>query len=138
MSFRISTRVYPGCVAITRRLALARAEIDLQPFRWLGGAMLALGLALPHVPGEPGLPCPLRATTGVPCPFCGLTTSVKATMRGDVHAAAVANPFGILAVVLAIALLARPAWRRLRAPTAVLAAGVAASWLFELHRFHFV
>src|SRR5579863_451029 len=88
-----------------RSLALRQAEIDAVPLRWLGGAMLALGLALPHVPGDPGLPCPLRTLTGVPCPFCGLTTSVKATLHADWHGAVAANPFGILAVVVAAVLL---------------------------------
>jgi hypothetical protein len=100
--------------------------------------MLALGVLLAHLPGDPGLPCPLRTTTGVPCPLCGMTTSVKATLRGDVHAALAANPFGILAVVTAILLLARPAWRRLQLPAGVLMGGVLVSWLFQLHRFHFV
>jgi len=123
---------------MTRRLATARAEIDLAPLRWLGATMLALGVVLPHVAGNPGLPCPLRSTTGVPCPFCGLTTSVKATMHGDLHGAATANPLGIVAVLFAVVLLARPAWRQLRVPTAGLAGVMAVSWLFELHRFHFV
>ena len=74
----------------------------------------------------------------MPCPFCGLTTSVKATLHGDWHGAAVANPFGILAVAVAVALLLRPGWPRLRVPLIALAAGGAASWLFELHRYHFL
>jgi hypothetical protein len=98
--------------------------------------MLALGAALPHVTGNPGLPCPLRTLTGVPCPLCGMTTSVKATLHGDLHAAASANPFGILAVVLAVILLVRPGWRQLRLPMVTLAGAGALSWLFELHRFH--
>jgi hypothetical protein len=106
--------------------------------RYAGGAMLVLGLALPHMPGHPGLPCPLRTLTGVPCPFCGLTTSVEAVMRGDAHAAFVANPFGLLAVAFAIALLLRPRWQRFSPPALVLVAGVATSWLFELHRYHFL
>lgn len=106
--------------------------------RWLGGAMLALGAVLPHVAGNPGLACPLRSTTGVPCPLCGMTTSVKATMRGDLGGAAAANPFGILAVVVAVILLLRPAWRRAQVPTVVVVAAASVSWLFELHRFHFI
>ena len=100
--------------------------------------MLALGVVLPHLPGDPGLPCPLRTVTGVPCPFCGLTTSVKATLRGDLHAALVANPFGLLAVGTALVLLLRPAWRRIRLSSLTVCAGIAVSWLWELHRFHIV
>jgi hypothetical protein len=122
----------------THGVVAARVDVDLRPLRYLGAAMLALGAVLPHLPGNPGLPCPLRTTTGVPCPLCGMTTSVKATMRGNVHAAITANPFGILAVVTAILLLVRPAWRRLSLPAGVLIGGVLVSWLFQLHRFHIV
>jgi hypothetical protein len=116
----------------------ARIDVDLRPLRYLGAAMLALGALLPHLPGNPGLPCPVRTTTGVPCPLCGLTTSVKAMMRGNLHGAFTANPFGILAVATAMLLLVRPAWRRLSLPAGVLMGGVLVSWLFQLYRFHSV
>ncbi len=119
-----------------QRLMSSSIDLDLGPVRWLGGAMLALGAVLPHLPGNPGLPCPLRTLTGVPCPLCGMTTSVKAAMGGRVGAAFGANPFGILAVALALGLLLRPAAARLRIPSLVVVVGVAASWAFELHRFH--
>jgi len=100
--------------------------------------MLVLGVVLPHVPGHPGIACPLRTLTGVPCPFCGLTTSVEATMGGHLGRAFAANPFGIVAVAFAAALLARPKWDRLNLPLLVVAIGVLCSWLFELHRYHFL
>lgn len=106
--------------------------------RRLGAAMLALGLALPHLPGNPGLPCPLRSVTGVPCPFCGLTTSVEAVLRGDGHRAWAANPFGVLAVVFAVILVVRPRWRRVSVPAIAVVVGLAVSWIFELHRYHFL
>jgi hypothetical protein len=115
----------------------ARLDFELRPLRYLGAAMLALGAALPHLPGDVGLPCPLRTTTGVPCPFCGLTTSVKAALRADPHGAWAANPFGLILVALAAVVVVRPRWRVLSLPAAVVAAGVAMSWLFELHRYHF-
>jgi hypothetical protein len=121
-----------------RRALVARIDIDLRPFRWPGAAMLALGAALPHLPGNPGLPCPLRTVTGVPCPFCGLTTSVKAVMRADVARAAAANPVGILAVGLAFLVVLRPRRCNLRVPATVLLLGVGLSWVVQLHRFHFL
>jgi ribose/xylose/arabinose/galactoside ABC-type transport system permease subunit len=95
-----------------------------------------------------GLPCPLRALTGVPCPFCGLTTAAIALVRGRVVTAFGANPLifglGVLAVAVgplivlrALGVLSVPqAWpsrrRRRWGRLAVLVA--AASWLFQLHR----
>ena len=103
--------------------------------RWAGGAMLGAALVLTWLPAGVGLPCPLRSLTGVPCPFCGLQTSVKATLVGDVGRAVAANPAGVVAVVLAVVLLVlRPATIRLP-PLPVVAAGLAAMWAFELARF---
>jgi Protein of unknown function (DUF2752) len=123
---------------VHRRVMAARLELDVRATRYAGGAMLALGLVLPHLPGNPGIPCPLRTLTGVPCPFCGLTTSVKAFMGGDLHAAVAANPFGILVVAFAAVVVARPRWQHFSIPMALVLAGVAASWIFQLHRYHFL
>jgi hypothetical protein len=43
-----------------------------------------------------------------------------------------------LLIALAIAMVARPRWRRLRVPTLMVVSAVAVSWLFELHRYRFV
>jgi hypothetical protein len=120
------------------QLLKARADIDPRPARLMGAVMLGLGVLLPHLPGDPGVPCPLRTTTGVPCPLCGLTTSVKATLRGHVGAAAAANPFGLLAVVVAVILLLRPSLRRIQVRSVAIGVGIAVSWCWELHRFHLV
>ena len=47
--------------------------------------------------------CPLRMVTGLPCPFCGLTTGSAWMVRGDVAQAFQSN---ILAPMLGIGLLA--------------------------------
>jgi hypothetical protein len=99
--------------------------------------MLAAGLTLPVLPGHPSFHCPLRALTGLPCPLCGLSTSVEETVRLHLGDALAANPLGIVLVLAALALLVvRPA--RLVLPKAVVPAVLAASWLFELHRFSFL
>jgi hypothetical protein len=93
--------------------------------------------------------CPLREVTGVPCPFCGGTTSATALAGGHLTDALAANPFvPLLAVALAGVLLlvaaralgrAAPprSWPSSRQRAAALAAGalVAASWAFQLARY---
>jgi hypothetical protein len=102
--------------------------------RIAGGLMLGAAVALPLLPFEPGLACPLRTWTGIPCPLCGMSTSVIATVHGDLAAAFVANPAGIVAVAVAAWLLiAHP--RSLRIPTPAAALMLLSMWVFELFRF---
>ena len=96
--------------------------------------MLGAGALLPILPGHPGIVCPLRATTGIPCPLCGMTTSVEETVRLDLRDAFAANPAGVVAVAVALVLLVvRPT--RLRLPWAVVPLTLLAMWAWELHRF---
>jgi hypothetical protein len=106
--------------------------------RWAGGAMLAAGLVMTRLPAGAGLPCPLRTITGVPCPLCGMQTSVKATLGGHLGRAVAANPVGVVAVLVAVVLLvARPATIRVP-PRPVVITALAAMWVFELVRFGFL
>ena len=110
---------------------------DASDLRTAGGLMLAAAVILPVLPGHPSLVCPLRAITGVPCPFCGMTTSVEATMHFDFAKAMAATPAGILAVAVAIAFLVRrPA--SIRVPLALVFVVLALMWAFQLHRFGFI
>jgi Protein of unknown function (DUF2752) len=104
-----------------------------------------------HTGGQ-GLPCPLRTLTGLPCPFCGLTTSTVALTHGAWAAAAETSPLVYLAAaliaattpILAARLLGlapppRPWSAGTRARTRYLAyVVVALSWLFQLHRYNFL
>ena len=47
-------------------------------------------------PELPGLSCPLRALTGIPCPTCFLTRATCASLRGDWHQALQLHAFGPL------------------------------------------
>ena len=96
--------------------------------------MLSAAVLLPVLPGHPGVACPLRLLTGIPCPLCGMTTSVEAGVRLQFDRAFAANPGGVLAIAIAVVLLfVRPA--HIRLPAALPALALVALWLFELHRF---
>ena len=109
--------------------------VELSDLRVAGGLMLGAGLARPLVPGHPGFPCPLRTLTGIPCPLCGMTTSVTATVHLQVGKAVSANPAGIAAVGVAVSLLLAWRARRVVVPGWLVPLGLGLMWLFELHRF---
>jgi len=116
-------------------MVLARSvAIDLRDLRVAGTAMLFLALMLPFIPGYPGVPCLLRTFTGVPCPFCGMSTSVKETVRLHLRAGWAANPAGVTAVLVAVALIVLPT-SRMRLPVLLIPAALAAMWVFQLFRF---
>lgn len=125
-----ASRIRPALLNRLRR----SISIDLRDLRVAGSAMLFLAATLPLVPGYPGVPCLLRTFTGVPCPFCGMSTSVKETVRLHLRDAWAANPAGIVAVVVAVTLIAlRPS--RARFPALLIPTVLAAMWIFQLFRF---
>ena len=108
--------------------------LDAGELRIAGAVMLGAAAVLERIPGHQVVGCPLRVLTGIPCPLCGMTTSVEETVRLHLGRAVEANPAGIVAVAAAIGLLVlRP--RRLRIPAALPPLTLAALWAFELHRF---
>ena len=111
--------------------------LELRELRQAGVVLIGSALALPLLPGHPGVVCPLRALTGVPCPLCGMTTSVVDSAHGDVSGALAASPAGLAAVLLAAALLiVRP--KRVAVPWIAVVASVTGMWLYQLHRFGFI
>jgi hypothetical protein len=113
-------------------------DFDVTDIRGSAVALLVAGTALPFLPGHPGLPCPLRTVTGIPCPFCGTTTSVEATLHADPGAALAANPLGPALVAAAVVLVVRRPRQALRVPLAIVVAIAAALWVFELDRFNII
>jgi hypothetical protein len=113
-------------------------EFDLTDARGAAVAALVAGPVLALLPGHAGLPCPLRTLTGVPCPFCGTTTSVEDVFRGHPLGAVQASLLGPFVIVAALALVVRRPRDAFRVPGMVVALAVLGLWLFELHRFSLI
>jgi hypothetical protein len=109
--------------------------VDTRPLRWAGVMAIAAVAALPLIPGHDTVICPLRATTGVPCPFCGMTRGVSAVVRGDLVHALALNPASLLLVAAVLGALV--AWRRptVRIPTWLPILVLGAMWTFQLCKF---
>lgn len=111
--------------------------LDTADLRSAAAAGVAAGIALPLLPVHVPLACPLRTVTGVPCPLCGMTTSVTETVRFDLDAALAATPAGVAAVAAAlVVLLLRP--RSLAVPALLPYVVLGCMWLYQLHRFSFL
>src|SRR5215470_5365978 len=65
------------------------------------GAIGAIYPTIMALDGHHGIPCPLRTLTGVPCPFCGLTTATVAMAHGQWVTAATTSPLACLVAILA-------------------------------------
>jgi len=101
--------------------------------RIAAGALIGVGLVWPLLPAEPPLVCPLRALTGIPCPFCGMTRSVVAALHLDLPASLSFNPAGIVFIALVVAVLVKPALlTRIRPPVWAVVAVMAVMWLWNI------
>jgi MFS superfamily sulfate permease-like transporter len=95
--------------------------------------MLAVAAARPLL-GEPGIGCPLRALTGVPCPLCGMTRGVTSAVHGDLVGALRMNPGSVVLVAMVVAVLVGWRWRRTSIPRWTVPVAVAALWAYQLFK----
>jgi hypothetical protein len=87
----------------------------------------------------PGMPCPLRALTGIPCPTCFLTRATAAALTGNLAGSVQLHAFGpIAAAVLVWWSITAIRQRRLMPrdlpalPLAVAGLGLLIYWLLRL------
>jgi Protein of unknown function (DUF2752) len=65
-------------------------------------ALVAVPHALPRIAQWADAACLFRGLTGLPCPGCGITTSLLAVARGDAGASWSANPAGFAVAALLV------------------------------------
>jgi hypothetical protein len=83
-------------------------------------------------PVHPPLVCPLRATTGIPCPFCGMTRAVVAAVHGDVLGSLRFNPGGVLVLALALYVIVRAGLPRNTVPRWLVVAVFGVLWIYNV------
>ncbi|MFC8453671.1 DUF2752 domain-containing protein [Kitasatospora sp. NPDC057223] len=106
--------------------------------RGAGAAAAAVTVAALHSAHDPGVLCPLRRFTGIPCPACGSTSVFIEAGHGNWVAALGSNP---VTVVAAVGLLFAPLgagrwWWRLSdgRRNVVIGAALTTAWVWQLHR----
>ena len=105
----------------------------VRELRLVTAALFAAAVAWPWLPMHLPLTCPLRATTGIPCPFCGMTRACVAAVHGHLGRSLAFNPGGVIVLALAAVALARPQLlSRVRAPLWSVFAALGALWLWNI------
>jgi hypothetical protein len=97
--------------------------------------MLAIAPVLPVAADSSPVLCPLRAVTGVPCPFCGMTRGVVDVVHGDVPGALLLNPGAVVLVIAAVLLVLGVVRRRVSFARWLPFAAVGALWSFQLFKY---
>jgi hypothetical protein len=101
--------------------------------RIAAAGLIGAAAAWPFVPGHPGIVCPLRATTGIPCPLCGMTRACVAAVHGHLTTSLAFNPAGILVVLAAVVALVRPQLlTRIRVPIWLAAVAFGTLWIWNV------
>jgi hypothetical protein len=94
-------------------------------------AVAGSAIVYPIIPFHPTV-CPLFATTGIPCPLCGMTRSVSAAVHGNILQSLSYNPAGIAFIALAIYAFFRPEVVRAKPPIWLAAVVLGALWIWNI------
>ena len=124
---------------VSRTLIAARHGPLGVALRVTAMAVAAIAVSWIHRVNDPGVLCPMRALTGIPCPLCGGTTVFIELGSGRPGSAVLANP---VALTGAVAVAAAPLglggrWWALQPKTRAWMLGTAlvGSELWQLVRF---
>jgi hypothetical protein len=101
--------------------------------RAVAAGLVGVAAVWPLLPVHPGIVCPLRAATGIPCPLCGMTRACVAAVHGHLATSLAFNPAGILVVIAALVALVRPQLlTRIRVPMWCVIAAFGALWVWNI------
>ena len=85
------------------RFRVVRLIVLVLCLAWIAKAATLTPNAKGYGTAEAFLPaCSALTNSGYPCPSCGMTTSMSATMRGQVVLAWRAHPFGLVLMVIVV------------------------------------
>jgi Protein of unknown function (DUF2752) len=131
-----------GRPRVIEALGLLRAGPTGVLVRAAAVGLASIAVAWLHAAHDPGVLCPLRRLTGIPCPLCGSTTVFIEAGSGSLRGAFLANPVTFLAAAgLIVAPLGPGRWWW-RAPYrfrhALVLAAIVTAWTWQLARFDFL
>jgi hypothetical protein len=109
--------------------------LETRSLRAAGVGALALAASVQLLPVHDTVTCPLRATTGIPCPFCGTTRGVGRVLHGDVVGALALNPLSVLLVGAVVAVLVVVRRPTVHVPTWLPVVSVGALWAYQLLKY---
>jgi len=117
----------------TAAIATAPDARRARDLRIAAGGLVGAAAIWPLLPVHPPLACPLRAITGIPCPFCGMTRACVAAVHGHFGASLSFNPGGVLIVALALIALVRPRFLvRIQPPAWSFTIALGVLWLWNI------